>query len=146
MNTEEMQRAANTFDNAVDQLQRVASQFENMAYQMPQAAESMAQSVALMDELLGDEIQGKAVIVNRLARALEAQNNIEKFKCEQGQVVINKPEVHSAIEALKLYEQAFEAMLVQCCSNGIKDAWGKPVDCTLLNQAHCAAGKALKGK
>ena len=71
MNTEEMQRAANTFDNAVDQMQRVASQFENVAYQMSQAAESMAQSVALMDELLGDEIQGKAVGLNRLVKALE---------------------------------------------------------------------------
>jgi len=67
MNTEEMRRAASTFDSAVDQMQRVANQFENIAYQMQQAAESMAQSVALMDQLLGDEIQGKAVNINRLA-------------------------------------------------------------------------------
>lgn len=112
MNPEEMERAANTFDNAVDQMQRVANQFGNLACQMQQAAESMVQSVALMDELLGE---GKA-------------------------------EVPAAIEALKLYEQAFEAMFSQCLSNGIKDAWGKPVDCTLLNKAHCAAERALKGK
>lgn len=98
MNTEEMQRAANTFDNAVDQMQRVtytfdnavdhmqsvASQFENIAYQMTQAAESMAQSVALMDELLGDRYGGKAKSVNRLAQALETYNEIEKFKYETG--------------------------------------------------------------
>lgn len=47
------------------------------------------------------------------------------------------------LAALKLYEQAFDAMFAQCCSNGIKDAWGKPVDCTLLNEAHCAAGSAI---
>lgn len=81
MNTEQMQRAAITFDSAVDQMQRVASQFENMANQMQQAAESMAQSVALMDELLGE---GKAVSINRLAQALETYIKIEKFKCEAG--------------------------------------------------------------
>ena len=84
MNTEEMQRAANTFDNAVDQMQRVASQLENVAYQMAQAAESMAQSVALMDEILGDRYDGKAKSVNRLAQALETHSEIEKFKWEGG--------------------------------------------------------------
>jgi hypothetical protein len=47
------------------------------------------------------------------------------------------------LAALKLYEQAFDRMFAQCCSNGMKDAWGKPVDCTLLNHAHYAAGKAI---
>lgn len=71
MNTEEMQRAANTFDSAVDRMQRVASQFENIAYQMTQAAESMAQSVAQMDELLGSEILGKGKTIHRLCDELE---------------------------------------------------------------------------
>ena len=84
MNTEEMRRAASTFDSAVDQMQRVANQFENIAYQMQQAAESMAQSVALMDELLGDRYDGKAKSVNRLAQALETHSEIEKFKYETG--------------------------------------------------------------
>lgn len=71
MNTEEMQRAANTFDNAVDQMQRVANQFENIAIQMQRAADSIAQSVAAMDELFGDKEWGKAKSLNRLAQALE---------------------------------------------------------------------------
>lgn len=84
MNTEQMQRAANTFDSAVDGMQRVANQFENIAEQMTQAAESMAQSVALMDKLLGDENWGKAKSMNRLAQALETHNRIEQSKWEGG--------------------------------------------------------------
>lgn len=45
--------------------------------------------------------------------------------------------------ALKTYEQAFEKMFCQCSANGIKDAWGRPVSCSLLNEAHCAAEKAI---
>jgi hypothetical protein len=47
------------------------------------------------------------------------------------------------LAALKLYEQAFDGMFAQCCSNGMTDAWGRPVDCTLLNEAHCAAESAI---
>lgn len=43
------------------------------------------------------------------------------------------------LEALKLYEKAFDALFTQCLSNGIKDAWGKPINCSLLNEAHSVA-------
>jgi hypothetical protein len=46
--------------------------------------------------------------------------------------------------ALKTYEAAFEAIFGQCCSNPIKDAWGKSIDTTLLNEAHRLAEEALK--
>lgn len=51
---------------------------------------------------------------------------------------------NDVVDALKLYEKAFEEMFSQCLSNGIRDAWGNPVNCTLLNEAHCEAGKALR--
>lgn len=70
-----MQRAANTFDRAVDQMQRVASAFENAVAQMKQAADSMEQSAALMDKLLGDKSWGKAKSINRLCDVLEKLND-----------------------------------------------------------------------
>lgn len=49
-----------------------------------------------------------------------------------------------ALAALVKYEEAFDLLFGQCCSNGIFDAWGKRVDCTTLNEAHELAGKAIK--
>lgn len=49
-----------------------------------------------------------------------------------------------ALAALQKYEEAFDLLFGQCCSNGIFDAWGKPVNCTTLNEAHELAGKAIK--
>lgn len=48
------------------------------------------------------------------------------------------------LAALQKYEEAFDLLFGQCCSNGIFDAWGKPVNCTTLNEAHELAGKAIK--
>lgn len=50
---------------------------------------------------------------------------------------------HAAVAALRLYEAAHEDLFVQCCSNPIKNAWGKDVDLSKLNIAHEAAGRAL---
>ncbi|SFB50782.1 hypothetical protein [Delftia tsuruhatensis] len=50
---------------------------------------------------------------------------------------------HAAVAALRLYEAAHEDLFVQCCSNPIKNAWGKEVNLTKLNIAHEAAGRAL---
>ncbi len=36
-------------------------------------------------------------------------------------------------EILVAWQEAFDALFAQCCSNGIKDAWGRPVNCALLN-------------
>ena len=43
INTEQMERAACTFDNAVDHLQRVINQFENAVYQMSQTMDRLEQ-------------------------------------------------------------------------------------------------------
>ncbi|WP_024556627.1 hypothetical protein ACP26F_17675 [Franconibacter pulveris 1160] len=46
--------------------------------------------------------------------------------------------------ALEKYEQAFEEMFAQCCSNPVFDAWGKPVKgLSTLSEAHFIAGKAI---
>lgn len=59
---------------------------------------------------------------------------VEAMKTSHGQV----------LAALQKYEEAFDLLFGQCCSNGIFDAWGKPVNCTTLNEAHELAGKAIK--
>lgn len=51
INTEQMERAACTFDNAVDHLQRVANQFEQVAYSISQAVERLEQLAIVMQEL-----------------------------------------------------------------------------------------------
>ena len=50
---------------------------------------------------------------------------------------------HAAVAALRLYEAAYENLFAQCCSNPIKNAWGKEVNLAKLNIAHEAAGRAL---
>lgn len=47
-------------------------------------------------------------------------------------------------EALQAYEHAFEGLFAQCCSNPVKDAWGRPVDMTNLNRAHELAQTVLR--
>jgi hypothetical protein len=46
-------------------------------------------------------------------------------------------------QALVAINAAHESMFVQCCSNPIKNAWGKDVDVSLLNEAHRLADIAL---
>ena len=48
------------------------------------------------------------------------------------------------IEALQKYEDAFDDLFGQCCSNPIKNAWGKPVNMTKLNKAHNVGFKLLR--
>jgi len=48
------------------------------------------------------------------------------------------------LAALQQYEAAFDSLFSQCCSNPVKNAWGKQVDMTQLNMAHEAARQALK--
>lgn len=48
------------------------------------------------------------------------------------------------LAALKKYEQAFDEIFAQCCSNPVYDAWGKPVaGLSTLSEAHYLAGKAI---
>lgn len=49
-----------------------------------------------------------------------------------------------AIAALKEYEAFFDQLFAQACSNGLFDAWGRPINCTRLNKAHQMADRALK--
>lgn len=65
---------------------------------------------------------------------VELMPAVEALKASHGQM----------LAALQKYEEAFDLLFGQCCSNGIFDAWGKPVNCTTLNEAHELAGKAIK--
>lgn len=49
------------------------------------------------------------------------------------------------LAALQKYEEAFDLLFGQCCSNGVFDAWGKRVNCTTLNEAHEMAREAIGG-
>lgn len=88
---------------------------------LPQAAAAHAAGHAL-------RLPGGTDITVELLPAVEA------MKTSHGQV----------LAALQKYEEAFDLLFGQCCSNGIFDAWGKPVNCTTLNEAHELAGKAIK--
>ena len=41
------------------------------------------------------------------------------------------------------YEEAFKQLFARCGSSGIFTAWGGRIDCSILNEAHRLAGKAL---
>lgn len=48
------------------------------------------------------------------------------------------------LAVVKAYEAAREGLFAQCCSNPVKDAWGRNVDMALLNEAHEQAGRVLR--
>lgn len=45
--------------------------------------------------------------------------------------------------ALLAIQEAHNSLFIQCCSNPIKNAWGKEVDVSALNDAHQKASTAL---
>lgn len=66
---------------------------------------------------------------------------------EHGEGVANAHLIASAPDlllALFAYEAMREEMFAQCLSNPIYDAWGKPIDLTLLNKAHFLALNAIE--
>ncbi len=54
-----------------------------------------------------------------------------------------KAENAELIGVVHAYEAARDSLFVQCLSNPIKNAWGKEVDVSLLNQAHEQAGTVI---
>lgn len=48
------------------------------------------------------------------------------------------------LQVVQAYEEAHEALFVQCCSNPIKNTWGKEVSVLKLNEAHQMAGRVLR--
>jgi len=48
-------------------------------------------------------------------------------------------------EGLQAYEAARQALFNQCFGNPIRDAWGKAIDCTKLNNAHELTRRLLSG-
>jgi len=55
-------------------------------------------------------------------------------------LVVSAPNM---LKALKLQQEAFEALFAHCLSNGVFNAWGKPLDCTLLNSAKSAVDAVI---
>lgn len=81
------------------------------------------------------------------------QTQIHKTRegVEDGQAIFTAAQVQAmgrvpaeAVAALKEYEAFFDQLFAQACSNGLFDAWGRPINCTRLNKAHHMAERALK--
>jgi hypothetical protein len=51
--------------------------------------------------------------------------------------------VEADTKALKLMIQMHDDLFAQCLSNPIKNAWGKDIDCILVNDAYTKANDAL---
>lgn len=47
------------------------------------------------------------------------------------------------LEALDQYQSVFDQMFAHFYSNGVFNCWGKPFDCTSLNDVHSNASKAI---
>lgn len=47
------------------------------------------------------------------------------------------------LEALDQYQSVFDQIFAHFYSNGVFNCWGKPFDCTSLNDAHSNASKAI---
>lgn len=59
--------------------------------------------------------------------------------------IVRMRNAHAAlVAAAQAINAAHESMFTQCCSNPIKDAWGKEVNLSNLNAAHQLADKALE--
>ncbi|SXZ03432.1 BAR domain-containing protein [Klebsiella pneumoniae] len=68
----------------------------------------------------------------------------EAYKKHKTEVEGLKAQRDQLLAALEKYEQAFEEMFAQCCSNPVYDARGKPVQgLSTLSEAHFIAGKAI---
>lgn len=48
------------------------------------------------------------------------------------------------LKALKMHKEVFDELFGHCCSNGVFNAWGKPFDCTKLNEANCVTERLLR--
>lgn len=62
---------------------------------------------------------------------------------KEAEIKTIKTQRDELLAALKLYHQAFDQIFAQRLSNPIKDAWGRNVDCTLLNEAYEAGRSAI---
>lgn len=76
-------------------------------------------------------------------KALEAMPHpFSNLLSQEFQDVVNHRD--QMVASLQKYQEAFDNLFAQCCSNPIKNAWGKQVDMTLLNEAQMLAGRTLK--
>lgn len=81
------------------------------------------------------------IATGAIERITEQQEGLHGVLSELEMVKAERDEL---LAALQQYEAAFESLFSQCCSNPIKNAWGKEVDVSQLNLAHEAARQALK--
>lgn len=95
-----------------------------------------AEALSALNELVTDHTTNDVQEINRL------QNIIRNYITAPDQ----SETIKALVAALGKYEDAFEGLFAQCLSNGIFDAWGNRVDCTILNEAHRLADIALAEK
>lgn len=63
---------------------------------------------------------------------------------EQSELAMLREQRDALLAAVEKYEIAFDGMFAHCCSNGVYNHWGRPLDCSALNEAHRLGEKAIK--
>lgn len=73
-----------------------------------------------------------------------ARKLAERLERGEEATPVKEPTREELIEALRQWDEVHEDMFVQCCSNPVKNVWGKQVDMTKLNMAHQKAQEVLR--
>ena len=113
--------------------------YKSMFEQAVRTLAAIDEALGIGDDGCGDPDQTLTAIADLKASPiseeamdiLRAEN--EQLERERDQLATQSEAMREAIE---LYEQAFEGLFTHCLSNGIFNAWQKPLDCTLINNAH----------
>jgi hypothetical protein len=118
-------------DEAVTQLQAEVERLDTLVGRM--GAAQFAQPTPTTAPTLLD-LQAHKDVCLGYSRTFDERINAEQH------IAIQRFEL---MAALRKYEDAWEDMFAQCCSNPITNAWGKQVNLALMNEAHEAARSAI---
>lgn len=81
--------------------------------------------------------KGLDVVSAKLVKELATELAVQRVRADE----LNKQVVSLAVEnsglksLTELYGEAWDDLFSQCCSNPVSDAWGNPVNFTLVNKA-----------
>lgn len=90
----------------------------------------------------------RASSIDSLVRRLDVALNGEEGAAPQAMLCDIVAQVESgkypALEAVVASQAAFDEMFDHCVSNGVFNAWQKPMDCTKLNAAIHLTGRVMR--
>lgn len=86
--------------------------------------------------------------IDELVRRLDVALNGEEGAAPQARLCDIVAQVESgkypAFEAVAASQAAFDELFGHCVSNGVFNAWQKPMDCTKLNAAVHLTGRVMR--